>query len=80
MDESFPQHMPVLAGIFTPRLKWHLPEIFGALASGGSALTSFQVQAQWYFSVLAAAIAAISGLLTIRSLLKKSKTSRPSSP
>jgi uncharacterized membrane protein YccC len=55
------------------RVRLFFPEILGTTVSTTGALASWQVHTQWLFSVAAAVVGLIAGLLTIRSLLKKSR-------
>ena len=67
MSASF---LPSL-GLLPQRTRELIPEVLGTVVSGGGALTSWQVQTQWAFSVLAAIVALVSGILTIRSIIRK---------
>ena len=55
------------------RVRLFLPEIMGATVSTTGALASWQIHTQWFFSVAAAVVGLVAGLLTIRSLLKKNR-------
>jgi hypothetical protein len=56
--------------------KDHISEIGGSLVSSLAVLTSWQENVSWAVSLLAALVAITAGLLTIRSLLKKSRAAR----
>lgn len=56
--------------------KDHIAEIGGSLVSSIAVLTSWQENISWAVSLLAALVAITAGLLTIRSLLKKSRAAR----
>lgn len=55
------------------RVRLLFPEILGATVSTSGALTAWQVHTQWFFSVAAAIVGLVAGLLTIASLIKKSR-------
>ena len=55
-------------------LREHFHEIIGAAVSGTGAITavaSWQLQVAWTVTVMAGLVGIVSGLLTIRSLIRK---------
>jgi hypothetical protein len=62
------------------RLQSHAREIFGTIASGsgaGAAVAAWQTQLAWGVTVLAGLVAITSGVLTIRSILRKERAPQP---
>lgn len=55
------------------RLQAHAAEIVGTLITTGTGVTVWQVQLEWGLRILLSIVGLITGLLTIRSLLKKDR-------
>jgi len=59
------------------RIQSHASEIVGTLVSGGgtaTAIAAWQTQLAWGITVAASLVAIASGVLTIRSILRKEKS------
>jgi hypothetical protein len=58
------------------RIQSHAGEITGTIVSGGgtaTAIAAWQTQLAWGVTIAAGMVAIVSGLLTIRSILRKDK-------
>lgn len=53
------------------RLKYHATELFGSLASALGAITSRQVEFDYWFRQLGTAVALIAGLFTVAVIIRK---------